>query len=129
MEIWKDIIGYEGLYQCSEYSNFRRKNSLKILSVHLNKSGYYIVRLYKNGKGKSFIAHRITATAFIPNPENKETVNHIDGDKLNNHVSNLEWNTRSENIRHADKNGLRIMPKGDNHYSKKKEFIHYINKL
>ena len=106
MEEWRDIKGYEGRYKVS--------NTGKIFSCITNKelhqsktgSGYLKVCL-SNGErivGKS--VHRIVAETFIPNPGKKRTVNHIDGNKTNNDVTNLEWNTYSENLRHAYKNGL-----------------------
>lgn len=68
--------------------------------------GYHRVTLYNNGKSKHIPVHRLVANAFIPNPENKPTVNHKNGDKSDNRVSNLEWSTRSENSQHAYDNGL-----------------------
>jgi len=70
-------------------------------------NGYYYVCLSKNGKVRKFKVNRLVAQAFIPNPDNKPFVNHIDGDKLNNNVNNLEWCTQSENMLHAYKYGLR----------------------
>jgi len=72
-----------------------------------DRDGYLISSLSKNGKKKMFRLHQLVAKAFIPNPLSKETVNHIDGNKLNNHVSNLEWNTREENNKHAYRTGLK----------------------
>ena len=109
-EIWKDIKGYEGLYQVSNLGKVKR---LRFINKHTNieketiksqkirKDGYLEVVLYKDGKGKCIQVHRIVATAFIPNIENKPQVNHIDGNKKNNIVKNLEWVTRSENMRHS----------------------------
>jgi hypothetical protein len=108
-EIWKDVIGYEGLYQISNFgrvkSFWRRKEIIMKLSN--NGWGYSFVSLRKNKtKIKSITIHRLVAIAFISNPENKEQVNHIDGNKQNNHYSNLEWCTRLENMRHGFKTGL-----------------------
>lgn len=95
-EIWKDIKGYEGLYQVS---NFGRVKSLvnnkgqyreKILNPIIG-NGYYRVRLFKNKQNKLYSVHRLVAEAFIPNPDNLPQVNHRDENKLNNSVDNLEW--------------------------------------
>mgnify|MGYP003404754172 CR=1 FL=1 len=102
----KEINGYNGLYEVSDlgnvYSlNYRRSGFRKELIKTINTSGYYSVILCKNGVKKTFRVHRLVAIAFIENPENKETVNHIDVNKLNNHISNLEWNTVIENNSHS----------------------------
>lgn len=117
-EIWRDIEGYEGLYQISNLGRIKRvarasKNKgtygsmyqykEKILSPQENKRrfGYYEISLHKNKKEKRFKIHRLVACAFVPNPNNKPEVNHIDGDKRNNKATNLEWVTSSENKKHA----------------------------
>ena len=100
MEIWKDIEGYEGIYQVSNLGRTKRlyKNDKeKILKPFSNKDGYLIVNLCKEGKVKSRSVHRLVAQAFIPNPENKPEVNHKDENKSNNKVENLEWVTSKEN--------------------------------
>jgi hypothetical protein len=97
-EIWKEISGYEGQYWVS---NFGRVKSQKQIMKCGNVRRYTKVGLWNGEFQKHYLVHRLVAQAFIPNPENKEEVNHIDGDKTNNNVSNLEWNTRSENCRHA----------------------------
>lgn len=81
--------------------------------------GYHQIDLYKNRIVKQIGIHRLVAQAFIPNPNNKPQVNHKDGIKINNHVSNLEWVSASENIQHAILNNLRDTPKGENHYFSK----------
>lgn len=106
-EEWKPIKGYEGLY---EVSNMGRVKSLRygkerIMSTPDDSSGYKRVKLTKQiTKGKQ--VHRLVAEAFIPNPMNLPVVNHLDGDKHNNCVSNLEWCTKKENTNHAIKTGL-----------------------
>lgn len=123
-EIWKDIPNYEGYYQVSNYGNFRsldriikyknsgtRKYPGKSLLTETAKDGYKRIVLMKEGIKKRYQAHRLVTLVFIPNPENKSMINHIDGDKGNNRVNNLEWCTASENIIHADNTGLRNMSK------------------
>ena len=105
-EIWRDIAGYEGLYQvsnCGRVKSFYRGG--RILKQSL-KRGYMFVELYLNTNGKIHIVHRLVAQAFIPNPLNKLEVNHINGIKTDNRVENLEWVTRSENEQHAYDTGL-----------------------
>ena len=108
-EIWKDVEGYESLYQISNFGRIRKfsKNRILILSVW-DSDGYNSITLSKDNSPLSFLVHRLVAQAFIPNPENKPQVNHIDGNKKNNHVENLEWVTASENMQHAYDNGLII---------------------
>lgn len=104
--IYKNVIGYEDTYLVSEYGHIKRINTGKVLKSNPVK-GYLKIELCKNSIRKSFSIHRLVAMAFIDNPFNKEQVNHIDGNKLNNHFSNLEWVTAKENTIHAIKNGLR----------------------
>lgn len=119
MEVWKDIEGYEGLYQISNLGRvkslerkIKRRNDRiqtvkeRILKLNLNKEGYHTVKLHKKGKGKTYLVHRLVANTFITNPDNKLEVNHINGVKNDNNVNNLEWNTRKENMRHAVDNRL-----------------------
>jgi len=119
-EIWKDIIGYENVYQISNLGNVRRletfmmnKNNImqkfnaKNLLPNLDTTGYYRISLCKNHIHKKTSVHRLIALHFIPNPENKPEVNHINGIKTDNRIENLQWNTYSENIKHAYDNNLR----------------------
>lgn len=113
---WKDINGYEGIYQINSDGQILSLNTNRILKPHSDKDGYLLVNLYKNKIQKSFKVHRLVAEYFI-NTEKKETVNHKDGNKKNNKAENLEWATRSENNKHAFDIGLKIQ-KAD--YLKKK---------
>lgn len=111
MEIWKDIPGYNGLYQVSNLGNVKRKqktyfcgtrnNTKRVLEERLIigdiARGYKRVGLYNNKKHKRFMVHRLVAQAFIPNPDNKPQIDHIDGNRLNNTVKNLRWVTMKEN--------------------------------
>jgi len=107
-EIWKDVCGYEGLYKVSNYGNVKTlyANPPKIMKPTRSSTGYYHLQLYKNGKSKTVAVHTIVTHAFLGNPYGKE-VNHIDGDKSNNNVSNLEYVTKSQNQLHAIKHNLR----------------------
>ena len=113
-EIWKDIPGYEGLYQVSNMGRIlslnyghRKSWNKKELKLSRSNSGYYHVQLYKNGIVSTKLIHVLVATVFVENCGNKPEVNHKDGNKKNNCASNLEWVTRKENLKHAVENGLR----------------------
>ena len=113
MESWKKIKGYEN-YLISDRGrvyNYKYKKFRKLGNVR----GYHQVDLCKNGVMKTLAIHRLVALAFIPNPGNKRTVNHIDGCKTNNHISNLEWNTQKENVQHSWSSGLAKPKKGIKH--------------
>lgn len=113
-EEWRDIKGYEGIYQISDcgrvkslgrmvhmHNGYRYTNE-RFLRPDIKKNGYLFYHLYPGDRTeKSEYAHRLVAQAFIPNPSHKKDVNHIDGNKLNNCVDNLKWVTRSENQIHA----------------------------
>lgn len=110
-EIWKDIPGYEGLYQASNIGNVRslkwnRSNKIKNLKPY-EEGGYMHVGIRHNGIHHNYLIHRLVAMAFIPNPSGYKEVNHIDGNKLNNTVVNLEWISRKNNVLHAINTGLR----------------------
>ncbi|MDT2485744.1 MULTISPECIES: NUMOD4 domain-containing protein [Enterococcus] len=100
-EIWKDISGYEGLYQVSTFGRVKSIRKNLILSQSNGTCGYRMVNLYVDKKQSKKLVHRLVAQTFIENPLEKEQVNHIDGNKNNNNLSNLEWSTRSENVKHA----------------------------
>ena len=123
-EVFRDVLGYEGLYQVSNYGRVKsleRKNIFycglrkkhlerptkeKILNYNKSNRGYLQVCLTKDGKPKTYTVHRLVAKAFLPNLKNKKQVNHIDGNKENNNIDNLEWVTSSENNKHAFITGL-----------------------
>ena len=105
MEIWKDVAGFDGFYQISNMGRVKSVNGIRSLSY--TRDGYAKVRLLHDGKDKTYKVHRLVAEAFIPNTDNKETVNHKDGDKTNNKVENLEWADRSEQMLHAYILGLK----------------------
>lgn len=120
MEIWKDVKGYEGIYEVSNLGNIKslrrllphfcggnRVKSEIILKIKIGKLGYCSLSLSKNNKYKSYLVHRLVCIAFIPNPENKPQVNHIDGNKSNNNAFNLEWVSSKENYHHSVNIGIR----------------------
>lgn len=116
IEEWKDIEGYEGVYQVSNFGNVRScdrviKHSPKDyfqkggkLKSALSKNGYPMVVLVVHNKRKTINVHRLVAQAFIPNPDNLPQVNHKDEDKTNNNVANLEWCTHKYNVNYGTRN-------------------------
>ncbi len=105
-EVWKDIPGYEGRYKVSNLGRVAglpccSRSTTRILKPNLKKSGYLNILLCKGGIVKTHRIHRLVAQAFLPNPENKETVNHKNGVKSDNRLCNLEWATQGENTQHA----------------------------
>ncbi len=116
MEVWKPVVGYEGLYEVSSLGNVKGVDRIlsnghcwngKRLKGGKFSNGYDFVCLRKNGVARNELVHRLVAQSFIPNPIDCKVVNHIDGDKSNNRLENLEWITHSENQEHAVKIGLR----------------------
>lgn len=107
MEMWKIIDGYNGKYLISNNGQVKNARSGRILKQEVNHCGYARAHLCNFADRRMRFVHRLVAEAFIPNPENKTQVNHIDGNKLNNNVENLEWSTPLENVKHSWENGLR----------------------
>ncbi|MBU3205161.1 NUMOD4 motif-containing HNH endonuclease [Clostridium algidicarnis] len=127
MEKWRDVNGYEGFYQISNYGKAKsldrvvfcktgktRKIKGKVLILINDKDGYKEINMSKNGKVRHGKVHRLVAEAFLEKIEGKNEVNHKDGNKANNEVGNLEWCNASENTAHAVKNGLLKVIGSDN---------------
>ena len=123
IEEWRDIEGFEGYYQVSNLGRVKSLSRItkskpgyyrftykRILKSYVSTNGYKMVSLRKESKTHYRTVHRLVTKAFIPNPENKGDVNHIDANRLNNKVENLEWATRSENIKHCIKLGRNKTP-------------------
>lgn len=105
-EIWKPVKGYEGLYEVSNFGNvlslnWKNTGKQKLLFLKRHTDGYRQVQLFKHGNSRMVCVHRLVAEAFIPNPNGLPQVNHIDYDRANNRVSNLEWCDQSYNMKHS----------------------------
>lgn len=111
MEIWKDIAGFEGYYQVSNHGNVKSFawGKERILKPGRNSGGYLCVVLHAEGMRSTRTVHRLVMEAFVPNEEGKESINHKNGVKADNHLSNLEWATLSENMQHAYDTGLKVI--------------------
>jgi len=117
---WRDIPGYEGIYEASDTGQIRSKDGKvthsvkhgrrvwkgRVLKQKIGKDNSCRVSLYKNKKEKTWLVHRLVAITFIPKPDGKDYINHIDGSRLNNTVTNLEWCDHKENNNHAFDTGL-----------------------
>jgi hypothetical protein len=130
MEVWKDIAGYEGLYQVSNMGNVKTMSRLhridrpyvkqeRLLNPPTNSTGYKQVALYRDKKGVIHSVHKLVATAFLERQPHHQVINHKDGVKANNTVDNLEWCTYGHNQSHAIRTGLIKLPKGEDHYASK----------
>ena len=124
-EVWKDIEGYEGYYQVSNLGRVKslKWNKERILKPFVDSSKYQRVKLSSNLKEKNFLVHRLVAIAFITDGR-EQFVNHIDGDKLNNNLLNLEWVNKSENVHHYKLKQQRALPVNI-HYTKAKNKFEY----
>jgi len=139
---WEWVVGYEGLYKVSSdgdvvsvarivfdsSGNKLYTKSEKYLKPFLTKQGYLRVILCKDAITKKYPVHRLVALAFIENPDRKRTVNHKNGIKTDNRLSNLEWMTHKENTIHAIENGMWFEPKHKIPYEIKKKVIEYYEK-
>ena len=105
MAEWRDVPGWEGIYQVSDEGEVRR---LTINKPTLMDNGYLYASFYDKPRKQQKGLHRVVAEAFIPNPEHKTEVNHKNGDKTDNRVENLEWVSAKENTAHAIDNGLKV---------------------
>lgn len=108
--MWKTINGFEN-YEINAMGEIKNKTTNKYKKLTLATNGYFALTLYKNNKGKTLNIHRLIATLFIENPNNLPTVNHKDGNKTNNSLSNLEWASYGANNQHAYDNGLKKVTK------------------
>lgn len=138
MELFRTVCGYEGKYEVSNMGNVRslsrstlgrwgkmKTSPGRMLKPSISNVGYLRIDLCQGGKPKHHSVHRLVAIAFVPNKHSKGTVNHINGNKLDNRADNLEWATPKEQTSHAKKNGLLNPSKGDNHPRRKQtECIH-----
>jgi hypothetical protein len=119
-EVWKDIQGYEGLYQVSDFGRVRsfKRSSGHVVLKQNNTRGYMQVVLSNSDRVRqTYSVHRLVATAFIPNPDKLPVINHVDRNRGNNRVSNLEWTTASLNVLHTYK--VYHAVRGDEHYISK----------
>lgn len=117
MEEWKNVIGYEGLYEVSNKGNVRNVRRNTLLRLSKNKYGYIQVWLYKNGIRTGFNVHRLVAEVFLSNPDNLPMINHKDEDKTNNNVTNLEWCTAKYNVNYGHRTENAINTRVKNGYA------------
>lgn len=118
-EIFKDLPGYEGLYKIGDRGTvLSKKLWWQPRAESFSHKGYPKIALSKDGRSRTYPIHRLVASTFIPNPENKPQVNHKDGNKKNNAVSNLEWATESENLLHSYRELGRVSPRVESNKKK-----------
>ena len=113
-EEWRDVVGYEGLYQVSDQGRVKsfKWNKERFLKPSMDKDGYLLVTLCTGGKPKTLKVHRLVCEAFHENPDNKPQVNHINEDKTDNRACNLEWCTCKQNVNHGSRNERVSKPVG-----------------
>ena len=117
MEEWKNVIGYEGLYEVSNMGNVRNVRRNTLLKLSKTNYGYIQVHLYKNGIRTGFQVHRLVAEAFLSNPDNLPMINHKDEDKTNNSVDNLEWCDAKYNVNYGHRTENAINTRVKNGYA------------
>lgn len=117
---WKDVVGYEGIYEVSNNGDVRNKKTKRILKLQTGNTKYLKVHLSKNGVSKWELVHRLVGKAFIRNDNKYNIINHLDNNPLNNKVENLEWTTYKGNMQHASKQGR--MKCNPNNLRKAQEF-------
>lgn len=113
-EVFVMVPGYNDRYLISNRGRIISLNSGSEMAQYVQKNGYAAVKLHTHNVKRTFLVHRLVASAFVPNPNGLAEVNHIDGDKLNNSADNLEWVTHSQNMRHSIEVGL-YDPVGNGH--------------
>ena len=131
IEIWANVL--ELPYEVSNFGNVKRVSNMpykhknrEYIKPYLNNKGYMCINLYKNSKVHKFQVHRLIAVYFLPNPNNLPEINHIDGNRLNNDIDNLEWCTRQQNMQHAWDTGLFINRHANASIKRKKSTSKYI---
>lgn len=130
-EKWVDVKNFNGLYMVSNLGNILGMKTKKILKPRITAYGYHEVGLSNGSFRKSKTVHRIVSEAFLIKHEASLVVNHIDGNKFNNKVSNLEWVTQKENVHHSFRTGLRVTGKGDSspHHKLTEETVYKIKEM
>lgn len=128
--MWIEISGYEGLYKINESGEVINIVTGALKKVYFNPQGYKMITLCKSNRSRVFLLHRLIARYFVPNPKNYRCVNHIDGDKQNNDLFNLEWCNHSHNNKHAYDTGLKKpTTKPVIQYDEKMNFIKRFNSV